>query len=289
MTTADVLATIALGPAFVGLALSLFLLWRTELRRASMSLALLAAPDVWTITIARHGSQSAAAANSIAMHGIFAAAASNDGPRGGALWGLSADLQGMNAWRLSAFSSGQDLPYALDARSCVGWSRTMFTIACDFEHLNEGVLELQTDGEVVFTIHYICQDRWGKPKAKSTSLSVARSNLLAGFKGSNHYDLAQCQVVPSARSLVAERMAKFRLPAHELDVLTKWALLRESVECVLTPDGAPDRLAMLKGGQIDSGWSAGVGQPRDVLEQIRDNLKEITTEVDRLREKAGRL
>lgn len=48
MTVSDI---IALTPGFAGLALSLFLLWRTELRQARMSLRLLAprtlGPSTW--------------------------------------------------------------------------------------------------------------------------------------------------------------------------------------------------------------------------------------------------
>jgi hypothetical protein len=190
----------------VGLAVSLFLLYRTELRRASMSLRLLAPPDSWKVTMARRGSSHAVVepsqADCLSIYGIFAAAATNDGPRGGALWGLEAEVQGLGeCWRLQWFNSSVELPYALPGRSCDGWSRVALTLACDFDQLGAGLRELQQSGHVVFRLTYIRQGWHGRPQQKRTSLSVPRAALLAGLKtGAKGIDLVDCQVVPRARS-----------------------------------------------------------------------------------------
>src|SRR5438552_13361572 len=102
VTLIDILALI---PGFAGLALSIFLLWRTELRQARMSLRLLAPPDAWTVSIARQGSPIQATdpvdADYMSMRGIFPVSATNDGPRGGAMWNLAAEVQGLDVWRIN--------------------------------------------------------------------------------------------------------------------------------------------------------------------------------------------
>jgi hypothetical protein len=108
VTLIDILALI---PGFAGLALSIFLLWRTELRQARMSLKLLAPPDAWTVSIARQGSPVQATdpvdADYVSMRGIFPVSATNDGPRGGALWNLTAEAKGLDVWRINWFTPGK--------------------------------------------------------------------------------------------------------------------------------------------------------------------------------------
>ena len=226
MSVTDVLALV---PGFVGLGLSLFLLWRTELRQARLSLRLLAAPDSWKVSMARRGASVQAAepaeADYLAMHGIFPVSATNDGPRGGALWNLAAEVHGLVAWHLQWFNSGQELPYALSGRSCEGWSRTAIGLACDFERLSDGLRELQQTGDVTFRLIYTCQSwRW-RPRQKRTSLQVSRRALLAALKNvAGFLDLATCQVVPRCRALAAERFAKFNLSDHEIRLTPQLAL-----------------------------------------------------------------
>lgn len=64
------------------------------------------------------------------MHGIFPLSATNDGPRGGALWNIASWIDGLGAWRLRSFDPGQQMPYALPGRSCEAWTRTAISIAC---------------------------------------------------------------------------------------------------------------------------------------------------------------
>lgn len=198
-------------------------------------------------------------------------------------------MRGLTTWRLSGFNSGEDLPYALDARTCVGWSRTSFALTCDFEHLGEGLVELQDDGNVTFTVEYHRQGRRGRAVRNTTSLDVPKTRLLAAIKKGTHYDLVQCQVVPQARRLVAERLDEFGLPERELDILSRWVLLQDPLEYVLVPDGAPDRIAIRRNGQIDSGWVVATGKPREELERICDIQNEIAAAVSRLRAEAVRV
>ncbi len=286
--------TITITLSAISLVLSLFLLYRTELRRARMSLRLLAAPDSWTVSIARQGSPSQtvdpAYADYLSMHGIFALAASNDGPRGGALWDLAAEVQGMGeSWGLR-WSSSVDLPYALAGRSCEGWSRVAVNLTCDFDRLASGLRHLQQDGRVTFSVTYACQNWRGRAQHKSTSLEVSRASLLAGLKQgaeNKSLDLATCQAVPRARTLLAERFAELNLPVHNIELLTAWALLKEPVEYITAPEEAPDRVAIRRaGGAVDQGWVVGVGNPPDTLDRICAIQREVTREVKELRDAA---
>jgi len=291
MTLQDVLALV---PGFAGFALSLFLLWRTELRQARMSLRLLARPDSWTVTMARRAASvqatEPAEADLVLMHGIFPVAATNDGPRGGAVWNLVAEIHGLGAWRLRWFDSGQQLPYALPGRSCEGWTRTAISLACDFETLGEGLRELQQPGSVTFRISYACQGRRGRARQKITSLDLPRAALLAALKNAARFlDLATCQVVPRCRELATTRFAEFNMASYEVDVLTKWALLRENVDYVTVPDGSPDRLKIAirhSTGQVDQGWAVGAGRTEDVLERIIESQLQLVSEVHELRNAA---
>jgi hypothetical protein len=289
--------TVPIALSTLSLVIALFLLYRTELRGPRLSLRLLAAPDSWTVSIARRGSPSQAAdpahANSLSMHGIFALAATNDGPRGGALWELGADVQGMgDSWDLQ-WSSSVDLPYALPGRSCEGWSRVALNLTCDFDRLASGLRALQRDGHVIVRITYACQDWRGRAHHKSTSLEVSRASLLAGLKHGAEkkgLDLAVCQVVPVARTLVPARFAELNLPDRDIDLLTEWAILKEPVEYITVPDGAPDRVAIRRsGGAVDQGWVVGVGKPPETLDRICAIQREIAQEVKELREAALQL
>src|ERR1700674_3271652 len=107
--------TFPIGLSVVSLAVSLFLIYRTELRRARMSLRLLAAPGSWTAGMARRGSSAQsidpAHADYLFMHGLFAVAATNDGPRGGAVWDLAAVIEGLSdAWLIHRFTAAVGLP-----------------------------------------------------------------------------------------------------------------------------------------------------------------------------------
>lgn len=291
MTVSDIIVLI---PGFAGLALSLFLLWRTELRQARMSLRLLAPPDSWTVNMARRTASvqapEPAEADLLLMHGIFPLSATNDGPRGGALWNIASWVDGLGAWRLRSFDPGQQMPYALPGRSCEAWTRTAISIACDFETLGEGLRELQQIGDITFHIACTRQGWRGRIRRKSTSLQMSRAAVLAGLReGARFVDLQTCQVVPRCRALAAERFAAFDLPHYEIDILTKWALRRDPIEYVTVPDGSPDRLKIAvrhPSGQIDQAWTVGAGRTKEVLGHIIEGQHQLVSEVQELREAA---
>jgi len=291
MTPADILT---LTPGFAGLGLSLFLLWRQELRQAHLSLRLLAPPDSWKVSIGRRGSPvqatDPAEADYLSMHGIFPVSATNDGTRGGALWNLTVETPGLVAWRLHWFNSGQDLPYALSGRSCEGWSRTGIALACDFEGLSDGLRDLRQAGEVTFRLNYACQGWRGHVRQGSTSLQVSRAVLLEALKSAARFlDLATCQVVPRSRALAAERFAEFSLADHEVDNLTKWALMRDQPEYVVVTDGSPDRLKIVvrrASGVVDQAWSVGAGRTREILGRIAEVQRRFAGDVQDIRDAA---
>lgn len=289
LTTADLLATVALVPAFAGFAISLFLLWRTELRRPKISLELLSAPTSWKTVIARHGSAHAAPspadADYLGVHGRFPAVVSNDGPRGGALWDVSADLRGLDNWRLRAFTTGHDLPYALEARSCEGWSHTAITIACDFDRLSQGIRELHEASDITLTIHYASLGWLGHASQRSATIRWSTSSILASLRAAaSGLDLSLCQIVPAIRSLVAQRFAEFDLPEHELDFLAKWAMLPDAMEIVVQSSNGQERLALKRStGQIDAGWAVGLGQPHETLSRLREIEQAVIEQIPAMR------
>jgi hypothetical protein len=274
----------------ISLAIALFLLYRTELRKASMVLRLLAAPDSWTISIARqgvaHSTAAPAQADYLSVHGNFTIAATNDGPRGGALWDLGADVQEIgDSWCLRRFDASVNLPYALPGRSCEGWSRVALTLACDFERLASGLRELQQDRHVTFRVTYACQNWRGRARRKSTSLAVPRASLLAGLKhGASGLDLATCQAVPRARSFATEQFAELNLIPSDIDRLVEWGLLNEPVEYITMPEEAPDRVAIRRAsGTVDQGWCVGVGLPQHTLARICELQRQLVEEVEAVR------
>lgn len=287
MTVLDIAALI---PGFAGLALSVFLLWRTELRQARMSLRLLAPPDSWTIAMARRGALAQtvepADADYLSMHGIFPMSATNDGPRGGAVWNLATRVDGLRAWRVASFSSGQELPYALAGRSCEGWSRTAISLACDFERLGDGLRELLVGDEVIFGVTYTCPGWRGRAREKSTSLKVPRQALLAALKRSARFlDLAACQIVPQTRALAAERFGEFNLSSNDVDILTKWTLMREQVDYIVVPEGSSDglKIAVRRAtGQVDQAWTVGYGRQREELGRIIEVQNGLVSDVKQL-------
>ena len=221
------------------------------------------------------------------MHGKFPVSATNDGPRGGALWNLAVEVQGLREWRLDWFNSGQDLPYALSGRSCEGWSRTAIALACNFEMLSVGLRELQQSGDVIFRLTYTTQGwRW-HVRQKNTSLQVPRATLLAAIKtGARFLDLPTCQVVPQSRAFAAERFAEFNLPDYEINILTKWALTRDLVEYVTVPDGSADRLKIAirhPSGQVDQGWTVGAGRTKETLDRIIEVQRQMAQDIQEQR------
>jgi hypothetical protein len=281
-------AILALVPGFAGLGLSLVLLFRNELRRARISLQLLAAPDSWLVSIARRGSGSQASepaeADQLSMYGIFPVAVTNDGPRGGAIWGISADVDGLrDCWRLR-FNPSVAQPYALAGRSCESWNHVAFMLDCDFSRLGEGLRDLQQPGHAVFRISYHRQNWRGQARRKTAALQVSRADLRAGFKnGAGYLDVAGCQVVPQARLLVVERFSDFHLPKHELDNLTKWALRRDPIEYVAVPDGSPDRLKLAIRQQgstaVDQGWCVTADGTQATLDRIREVQQQVVRDI----------
>jgi hypothetical protein len=228
------------------------------------------------------------------MHGAFALAATNDGPRGGALWGLAAEVLGMGeSWRVQSFTCSVNLPYALSGRSCEGWSRVALILACNFDLLASGLRDLQQGGHVTFRIMYSCQDWRGRAHQKSTSLAVSRAALFAAFRQSvdgRGLDLVSCQAAPLARFLLVERLAELDLPAVDIDRLVEWALLREPVEYIAIPEEAPDRVAIRRAtGAVDQGWFVGVGRPEVTLTRICEIQREIAQDVARRRDAAVRI
>jgi hypothetical protein len=288
--------TFPIALSVVSLGVSLFLLYRTELRRARMSLRVLAAPGSWTAGMARRGSSAQsidpAHADYLFMHGLFAVAVTNDGPRGGAVWDLGAAVDGLSdAWRIQHFNCGVDLPYALPGRSCEGWSRVAIQLACNFDRLDAALRDLQLPTAVTFRITYACQNWRGRAHQASTVLEVPRASLLAGLeKATTGIDLATCQAVPLARSLVADSFNKFGLNTADLDRLTEWALLTETVEYVTIPESAPDRITVRhSSGAVDQGWAVAVGKSGEILAQICQTQQLVAEQVEAKRAAASKL
>ena len=285
-------SALAVSAGIAGFVVSAWVAYRNQVRRAKMAVRLLSAPDVWTVVPARRGSahQSAneAEGDVVYMTGEFPGTVTNDGPRGGAIWGLRQEVDGTGgAWSVIP-SKVLTQPYPLPGNACDGMSFP-FMLCCAYESLRKGIEIFQQDREVEFRLTYMRLGGWGRaPQHKVTRITVRGGVLLDALR-SGYVDLVECQVLAWLRPQVKETFAEFELDESQLSNLTGWALLRDKFELVIVEDSDPSgrRLMVDRNGSVDQGWWVMADRSKPTLEKIRARHCDLVTEVQRRRKEAA--
>ena len=120
------LPALAAAAGVTGFLVSAWVAYRNQVRRARMSVRLLSPPDGWTVATARRGAAhqdaNEAEGNVVYMTGEFPGIVTNDGPRGGAIWGLRQEVDGTAGTWSVIHSKVLAQPYPLSGNACEGMS-----------------------------------------------------------------------------------------------------------------------------------------------------------------------
>lgn len=278
------LTALAATAGVAGFALSLWIAYLNQLRRAKMSARLLAAPTSWSVFTAWEGglirSASEAEGNVVWVSGEFPAIVTNDGPRGGAVWGLRQQVEGAPGSLMLMASKLLSEPYPLAGRSCEGVTFS-FSIVCRYGDLEDTLRTLGREHAVTFKLTYCRLGWWGRAQQrKSTAMPVSSTQLLMALRDSP-VDLAECQVLAWLRSRVAELFSAFGLDDPQLSNLQSWSLLRDDYELVIEPSagGEGSELRVKRAGSIDGAWWVTADRTLETLEAIRTKELELVAAV----------
>lgn len=286
------LPALAAAAGVTGFLVSAWVAYRNQVRRARMSVRLLSPPDGWTVATARRGAahQSAneAEGNVVYMTGEFPGIVTNDGPRGGAIWGLRQEVDGTAGTWSVIHSKVLAQPYPLSGNACEGMSFP-FMLCCSYKSLRKGMETFQQDGEVEFQLRYIRLAWWGRSAQHKMTRITIRGRVLMDALRSGHVDLAECQMLAWFTPHAKERFEEFSLDVSQLENLLRWALIRDKFDLVIVEDDDPRgvRLMVKRNGAVEPGsWVTADGS-KATLEKIRDRHDDLMTEVERGRKEAA--
>jgi hypothetical protein len=257
-----------------------------------MSVRLLSPPDGWTVVTARRGaahqSASEAEGDVVYVTGEFPGIVTNDGPRGGAIWGLRQEVDGTDGtWSVIA-SKILAQPYPLSGNACEGMSFP-FMLCCSYESLRKGIETFQQDEDVEFRLKYIRLGWWGRSAQNKMTRITIRGQVLIEALRSGYVDLAECQVLAWFRPHAKEAFEEFGLDVSQFANLTRWALIRDRFDLLIVEDDDPRgiRLMVERNGAVEQGsWVMADGS-KATLETIRGKHRDLVTEVQTRRKEAA--
>jgi len=269
-----------------GLVLSLWVAYRTQVRRDKMSVRLLAPPDEWKVMPGFPGASSACAVEDgsvIYASGTSAAIITNDGPRGGAVWGFEPDTSRIPSpwWLQNLTTPGQ--PYHLSGSGCEGVTFG-FTLACSYDDLRAGTAALQADGEVHLGLRYkrLGWRGWVRQR-KKTQVRVPREDLIKALT-LGWTDVAECSLIGWLRIHAEEVYRELSVDKEQLKNLMMWARLPDDYKTVIEEiNGNPGsyRLGIQRAGNshVDQGWFVVADGQLATLQAIADKLASLTHDV----------
>jgi len=271
-----------------------WLAYETELRRARMSIELLGPPKQWDVSAARPSSvrgvlmmANISDAQEIVFAGSCPATIGNEGPKGGAVWDVRAEVQGLDKpWQFNPNILDRQ-PYTLSGKTYDGW-QPRFSLTCKLGELTEGLQTLQ-EGEnpVRFMVLYKRRNRFGRPGQAITTLVVPRKTILAAVKDGaarQGLDLSQAQIVKQVQEMTEAAFQRWHLNQPEIDNLIAWVWMQISdgdVTYAIEGDDPSSRLLSKPGW---GGMTVIADGHRSTLEEIAETHRKLVGEVAALYE-----
>jgi hypothetical protein len=280
-----------------------------QVRRAAMSFRLLAQPQRVSLHFAWPGSSHAAngvwAGAEVVLSGTIPAVVTNDGPRGGAVWGFAASLSGERGrWQLTVSVPRE--PFAVGAHACEAIEISL-SLRCPYGELQRAIEVLRgaADSEarraamrpgrrwltreqngMALRLDYARVGWRGSVRRRNTTVRFPARMLLDSLDGDPE-SVREALVVAWVRPEVGNRFGRFGLDDNQLSNLREWALLSGDLRLVVVPDGDGFVLGVADGrGGTETGRRVLCDRTEAQLEEIRKVEMGLVGEVGQRREDA---
>ena len=274
---------IAISLSAISIAASIWLTIETQMRRARMRITILRPPANWSVKLERPGSVPGVSfvanledAQRIRLAGTCPALIGNEGPKGGAVWDVRAQVNGLGThWQLDG-DILKPQPYTLAGKTYAGHDLP-FALTCAITDLGNGIPGLEGTGPPMVTLGVVYNRHgwFGRVVSDHSEVSVDRAELLDAFRRgatANGVDLARVKLDPWIRGRIDEDFRKFGLSEPERNNLhhAAWMAAGPQASVLTYPITGEDGAAVLYFMEGWTGMAVAADGHRSTLTEVGD-------------------